>query len=111
VSPRAKPATVRFYFDADVLGLAKVLVPLRPDMTYPGDPGGVVHRRERPPCIITDRGALDEVWIPQVAREGWLIITRDSRIQERTAELAAVRDNAARMVASRRLTPELSGRS
>jgi hypothetical protein len=31
---------VRFYFDADVLGLAKVMVQLRSDVTYPGDPGG-----------------------------------------------------------------------
>jgi hypothetical protein len=50
-------------------------------------------------CHRRPRSPLDEVWIPQVAREGWLIITRDSRIQERTAELAAVRDNGARMVA------------
>ena len=33
------PAKVRFYFDADVLGLAKLLVRVRNDMTYPGDPG------------------------------------------------------------------------
>jgi hypothetical protein len=33
-----KPATVRFYFDADVLGLAKILVQVRADVTYPGDP-------------------------------------------------------------------------
>jgi hypothetical protein len=26
VMPRGKPAAVRFYFDADILGLAKVLV-------------------------------------------------------------------------------------
>ncbi|MGH3870931.1 MAG: hypothetical protein ACRDSR_05355 [Pseudonocardiaceae bacterium] len=99
MSPSSKPATVRFYIDADVLGLAKVLVTLRPDVTYPGDPGGVVHRRERPACVITDRAALDTVWIPEVARQGWLIITRDSRIQERTAEIDAVRMNGARMVA------------
>jgi hypothetical protein len=36
---------------------------------------------------------------PTVADRGWLIITRDSRIQERRAEVAAVRDNNARMVA------------
>lgn len=36
----AKPATVRFYFDADVLGSAKTVVTLRSDVTYPGDPGG-----------------------------------------------------------------------
>jgi hypothetical protein len=34
-----KQATVRFYLDADVVGLAKLLVKLRPDMTYPSDPG------------------------------------------------------------------------
>jgi len=53
VSRSAKPAIVRFYFDADVLGLAKILVTLRSDVTYPGDPGGVVHRRARPACPIT----------------------------------------------------------
>lgn len=99
MSQSSKPATVRFFLDADVLGLAKVLVTLRPDMTYPGDPGGVVHRRERPACVITDRGAPDTVWIPEVAGLGWLIVTRDRRIQERTAEIAAVRANDARMVA------------
>ncbi|GEL16931.1 hypothetical protein [Pseudonocardia asaccharolytica] len=37
-----KPATVRFYFDADVLGLglAHQIAGLRPDATYPGDPAG-----------------------------------------------------------------------
>lgn len=37
--------------------------------------------------------------IPEVARCGWLIVTRDSRIQERTAEIDAVRTNGARMIA------------
>jgi hypothetical protein len=32
---RIKPATVRFYIDADILGLAKVLASLRADITYP----------------------------------------------------------------------------
>jgi hypothetical protein len=47
VSPKTKPADVRFYFDADVLGVAKVLAQLRPDITYPGDPGAIIHRRQR----------------------------------------------------------------
>jgi hypothetical protein len=34
---QARPATVRFYFDADVLGVAKVVAALRSDVTYPGD--------------------------------------------------------------------------
>jgi len=96
---RARPATVRFYFDADILGLAKVVARLRSDVTYPGDPGGTVHKRERPACPITTTGTLDPEWIPVVAARGWLIITRDSRIQERRAELDAVHDHGARMVA------------
>jgi CheY-like chemotaxis protein len=39
-----QPATVRFYFDANVLGLAKAAVRLRSHSTYPGDPAGVVHK-------------------------------------------------------------------
>ncbi len=61
MSRPAKPATVRFYVDADVLGLAKVLVQVRPDVTYPGDPGGVVHGRQRPPCPISSPSVLDPV--------------------------------------------------
>lgn len=95
----AKPATVRFYFDADVLGLAKTVAKLRSDVTYPGDPGGTVHRRERPPSPITSTDTLDTVWIPEVARRGWLIVTRDSRIQHHRAELEAIREHGARMVA------------
>lgn len=99
VSRSAKPASVRFYFDADVLSLAKVIVSLRPDVTYPGDPGGVVHRRRRPPCPITDPATDDEIWIPVTARHGWLIITRDSAIQRHQAQIEAVRNSSARMIA------------
>jgi PIN like domain len=94
-----KPAHVRLYVDADVLGLAKILVQLRSDITYPGDPGGTVHRRERPACPISDTAVPDHVWIREVSGRGWLIITRDSKIRDHPAELAAVRDHRARMVA------------
>lgn len=94
-----RSATVRFYFDADVLGLAKVIDKLRPDITYPGDAGGLVHKRLREPCPITTTATPDAVWIPEVAARHWLIITRDSRIQDHTAEIDAVRDHRARMVA------------
>ena len=97
--PYYRPANVRFYVDADVLGLAKILVQLRPDVTYPGDPGGVIHKRRRDACPITSPGILDTVWIPEVTRHGWLIITRDSNIAANRAEITAVRDNDARMVA------------
>lgn len=93
------PAVVRFYVDADVLGLAKVLAQLRNDVTYPGDPGGILHKRKRPACPITSPAVLDSIWIPEVTARGWLIITRDSNISVNRAEIAAVRENGARMVA------------
>ena len=95
----AKPAIVRYYVDADVLGLAKILTQVRSDVTYPGDPGGPVKGgRARAPCPITDTGTDDEIWIPETARQGWLIITRDRHIEEHRAEIEAVRTSGARMV-------------
>jgi hypothetical protein len=99
VTGAARPAIVRFYIDADVLGLAKILVTIRSDVTYPGDPGGVVHRRQRHACPITTADTPDEIWIPETARREWLIITRDSRIQHHRAEIEAVRTSGARMIA------------
>lgn len=93
-----KPAQVRFYFDADVLGLAMLLGQVRADITYPGDPGARIKRRVRPPCPVTTPGALDEEWIPLVASQRWTIITRDRHIQEKRAELDAVRIHGAKMI-------------
>ncbi len=94
---RAKPATVRFYFDADLLGLAHVVAGLRSDATYPGDPGAVIKRRERLACPIAESATKDDVWIPQAASLGWLI-TRNSRIQQHRAEIAAVKASVERVV-------------
>lgn len=94
----AKPATVRLYFDADVLGLAKLLCQERPDFTYPGDPGARVKKRERPSCPVSSPAVKDPVWIPIVAARGWLIVTRDRAIQGRRAEINAVRNHSAKMV-------------
>ena len=47
-----RTAHVRFYVDADILGLGKILGCLRNDVTYPGDPGAVVYKRHRAPCPI-----------------------------------------------------------
>jgi len=62
-----KPATVRYYFDADILGLGKVVAGLRPDATYPGDPGAVMRKRKRSPCTIAGTDVDDVDWIPRVA--------------------------------------------
>jgi homogentisate 1,2-dioxygenase len=37
-------------------------------------------------------------WLPTVAAENWLIITRDRRIQDHTAEIAAVKAHKARLI-------------
>ncbi len=95
---RVKPAEVRFYFDADILGLGKVLAALRADVTYPGDPGATIHKKVRPPCLVTSPRTDDDVWITAVTRTGLLVITRDSKIQKHQAELDAVRHSRARMV-------------
>jgi hypothetical protein len=59
----------------------------------------VIHKRERSPCPITSPAVLDADWIPVIADCGWLIITRDSRIVENYAEIAAVREYNAKMIA------------
>ena len=93
-----KSATVRFYFDADILGLAKVVGALRPDVTYPGDPGAQMHGFVRAPCAISSTDTPDTVWIPHAAVNGMIAITRDGRISQRVAELAAVVQHGARLV-------------
>jgi hypothetical protein len=94
-----KPADVRFYFDADILGLAKVIADLRSDATYPGAPEAEINGRLRPACPVTSTATKDSVWIPSVAAAGWSIITRDKRIERKPAEREAVLDSGARMFA------------
>jgi hypothetical protein len=97
---RPKPARVRYYVDADILGIAKILASTRADVTYPADPGGIVKGgRLRSPCTVTKVKTDDDVWIPETARQGWLAITRDRAIQDNRSEIEAVRNSGARMVA------------
>lgn len=93
------PATVRFYVDADILGLGKTLARLRNDVTYPGDPGAVIHKRRRPACPVASPATADRLWIPVVAANNWLAVTRDFKIREHHAEIDAVRSSACRLVA------------
>jgi len=95
----ARAAQVRFYIDADIRGLGIILGGLRSDVTYPGDPGALVHKKQRPPCPIGSTDVLDTEWIPEAASRSWLIVTRDSRIIENLNEITAVRENGAKMVA------------
>lgn len=94
-----RDADVWMYLDADILGLAKILTQLRADVTYPGDPGGVVRKRSRPPCPVQSPATKDHIWIPRVTELGWLIVTRDSAIQRHRREIGAVQEHSARMIA------------
>jgi hypothetical protein len=88
---------IRFYVDADLLGVAKILAEVRSDVTYPGDLGGLGSDGfDRPPCQVKP-GDKDVDWIPHVARAGWVIISRDRHIQHRPAERAALTNAGARM--------------
>jgi hypothetical protein len=93
-----KAAEGGYYIDADTFGLGKILAPLRNDVTYPGDPGGEIEGRQRSACIITSTATPDDEWIPAVAAQGWLIITRDRAIWRQLRELEAVVDSRARLV-------------
>lgn len=76
-----REARIAYYVDADVLGLAQLLVQVRSDVTYPGDAGGICpNRRLRPQCPITQSETPDDEWIPVVAANGWIVITKDSAI-------------------------------
>ena len=106
-----RAAQVRFYVDADILGLGKILGSLRNDVTYPGDPGAVLHKRHRPPCPIASPDVLDTDWIPDVAARGWMIVTRDSMIIQNRNEIAAIRRTTPRWWPSTSGTPSPSGAS
>jgi hypothetical protein len=95
----SRAAQVRFYIDADILGLGKILGGLRNDVTYPGDPGAVIYKRHREACPIASPDVLDTDWIPEVAAREWLIVTRDSMIIQNRNEIAAILENNAKMVA------------
>ena len=63
---------IRFYIDADLLGVARILADARSDVTYPGGRG--LDGFGRPPCPIQP-GDKDVDWIPRVARAGWIVIS------------------------------------
>ena len=90
----------RWYVDADTLGLARILIQVRRDVTFPGDDGQrSTARSALPPSPVKDTATPDDIWIPMVARAGLAIITRDRRIETRTSEINAVISSRARLFA------------
>jgi hypothetical protein len=94
-----RAAQVRFYVDADVLGLGKILAGLRSDLTYQATPAPSSTSGSRAPCPITSPDVPGTDWIPHAAARDWLIITRDSMISQNRNEIIAARENNAKMVA------------
>lgn len=89
-----------WYFDEDVIGVAKVLAAAKVAVTWPGDDGKRTSQRlSQPPGPVPASGLPDEEWIPVVAQAGLPIVTRDRRILERTNEVNAVVAARGRMFA------------
>ncbi len=81
------PQNLRFFADESVLGLGKTLAIARRDLVHPGHP------------IIPEvpTGALDTIWIPQVAARDLVVIARDRRIRTKPAELEALKNAGLRV--------------
>lgn len=43
------------------------------------------------------RDERDEIWLAQVARRGWVVLTKDARIRYRPLERSALRESGARV--------------
>ena len=89
---------IRFYFDADLIGLGKLLVQVRTDVTYAGDPGGVgIDGRPRPSSPVAP-GSRDVDWISVCAANDWIVITKDRHMATRPAERQLIVGSQARHV-------------
>lgn len=67
-------ARVRFYVDEQLAGLGLGLMALRSDVVVASHPP------------ITDFPRDDPDWIPEVAAQGWVVITNDKHIRTRPGE-------------------------
>ena len=88
-----------WYFDADTIGVGRILANAGVRTTWPGDDGKRAGRRDLMPSPIATTNIPDDVWIEQVTRAGMAIITRDQRILTRTSEVNAVIAHRARVFA------------
>lgn len=84
----ADAASLRLFVDESALGVGKALAIARRDVVHTGHP------------LIPQvpLGALDTVWIPEVAKRGLAVIARDRRIRTKPAELQLLRDHGLRVL-------------
>lgn len=85
----ADPRPIRYFVDESLMGLAKALPILRPDVTGCGHPRGA-HG------IVAGTKDLD--WISVIAERGWITIGRDAKLRTRPEEAVAVRSARLRIV-------------
>jgi PIN like domain len=83
----ADPAELRFFVDESALGLGKTLEVARRDVIHTG------HR------LIPEvpYGALDPVWIPEIAARELIVIARDRHIRTKPAERALLAEHGLRI--------------
>lgn len=90
--------SAQWYCDENAIGLGRQLAQARLPVTWPGDSGQRLPAKlSLPESPVSERGLPDEEWIPQVARAGLAIITKDARILSRRVELDAVLASRARL--------------
>lgn len=91
--------SAEWYFDADTIGVGRVLAAAGVLATWPGDDGVRRGRMELLPSPVATTDTADEAWIEQVTNAGMSVITRDRRIATRTSEVNAVIANRAKVFA------------
>jgi hypothetical protein len=87
VAPAPLP-DVRFFVDADLLGVGKALAVVRKDVVHPG------HRR----CPEIRPETPDSVWLPIVGEAGWIAISRDKRIRYNPVENRLLQQHGVRAI-------------
>lgn len=77
----------RFFFDANLIGVARVMEQTHDRIVYPGHSDWPLNQEEG-----------DDVWLPLVGDRGWCAIFRDQRIRYRRTERAALERHRVRSV-------------
>ena len=87
VTPAPLP-DVRFFVDADLLGVGKALAVVRKDVVHPA------HRR----CPDIRPETPDSVWLPIVGEAGWIAISRNKRVRYNPVENRLLRQHGVRAI-------------
>jgi len=78
---------IQIFFDASLIGAAKLPVPTDARIVYPGHPAWPY-----------DQDEADEIWLSHVGGDNWLTILRDRKIRFRRAEKSALVENRVRAI-------------